>query len=147
MPSRLDLYAGSVLLLGKELWGSRRQPISRYRGGDFSAYRGDYDALFDAPVARTGRNVVLVIVESLSAVDSQRTSGIRNLLPRFDALSREGMLFRNFFANFEASEGGIVSMLSGVPPMHFPTASTNTFGEYTLAAVHHRRLRPQRLPL
>jgi hypothetical protein len=131
-PSHLQKYAASVLLLGKELWGARRQPISRYRGGDFAAYRGDYDALFDAPVARTGKNVILVIVESLSAVDSQRTSGIRNLLPRFDALSREGMLFRNFFANFEASEGGIVSLLSGVPPMHFPTASTNTFGEYAL---------------
>ena len=131
-PSHLQKYAGSVLLLGKELWGTRRQPVSRYRGGDFSAYRNDYEALFDAPVARTGRSVILIIVESLSAVDSQRTSGIRNLLPRFDELSREGMLFRNFFANFEASEGGIVSLLSGVPPMHFPTASTNTFGEYAL---------------
>jgi len=132
MPSHLRKYAGSVLLLGKELWGSRQPPISRYRGGDFSAYRRDYDALFDAPVARSGRNVILLIVESLSAVDSQRTSGIRNLLPRFDALSREGMLFRNFFANFEASEGGIVSLLSGTPPVHYPTASTNTFAEYAL---------------
>ena len=131
-PSHLQKYAGSVLLLGKELWGARRQPVSRYGGGDFAGYRSDYDALFDAPVARTGKSVVLVIVESLSAVDSQRTSGIGKLLPRFDALSREGMLFRNFFANFEASEGGIVSLLSGVPPMHFPTASTNTFGEYAL---------------
>ena len=42
------------------------------------------------------------------------------------------MLFRNFFANYEASEGGIVSLLSGVPPLHFPTASTNTFAEYAL---------------
>jgi hypothetical protein len=131
-PSHLQKYAGSVLLLGKELWGARRPPISRYRGGDFAAYRSDYEALFEAPFAQTRKNVVLVIVESLSAVDSRRTSGIRNLLPRFDALSREGMLFRNFFANFEASEGGIVSLLSGVPPMHFPTASTNTFGEYAL---------------
>ena len=132
IPSHLQRYTGSVLLLGKELWGSRRAPISRYRAGDVAAYREEYDALFDAPVARTRRNIVLVIVESLSAADSERTSGIGNMLPRLDTLSREGMAFRNFFANFEASEGGIVSLLSGVPPVHFPTASTNTFAEYAL---------------
>lgn len=132
VPSHLQKYTGSVLLLGKEFWGWRRQPVSRYRPSDFSVYRHEYEEMFTAPFARTGRNVVLVIVESLSAVDSQRTSGIGNALPEFDRLSREGMLFRNFLANFEASEGGIVALLSGVPPLHFPTASTNTFGEYAM---------------
>jgi lipoteichoic acid synthase len=131
IPAHLQKYTGSVLLLGKELWGFRRLPVARYRQGDVEAYRGEYDALFDAPIARTRKDIVLVIVESLSAADSHRSSGIRNLLPRFDALSRKGMLFRNFFANFEASEGGIVSLLSGVPPLHFPTATTDTFGEYS----------------
>jgi len=130
IPSHLHKYTGSVFLLGKELWGARRPPASRYNAGDFATYRREYEALFDAPFARTGKNLILVILESLSAVDSRRTSGLSNLLPRFDDLSREGMLFRNFFANFEASEGGIVALLSGVPAMHFPTASTNTFAEY-----------------
>ena len=132
MPSHLRKYSGSVLLLGKEIWGSRDQPISRYRAGDFAAYRRGSQAQFDAPIARTGRNIILVVVESLSAADSYSTSGVRNMLPRFDDLSRQGILFRNFFANFEASEGGIVALLSGVPPLHFPTASTDTFGEYAL---------------
>ena len=132
IPSYLQKYTGSVLLLARELWGSRPQAISRYTPGDFAAYRHEYDRVFDAPFARTGADVILVIVESLSAADSQRTSGLRNLLPDLDGLSRHGMLFRNFFANFEASEGGIVSLLSGTPPLHFPTASTNTFGEYAL---------------
>lgn len=131
IPAHLQKYTGSVLLLGKELWGFRRLPVSRYRDSDVEAYRREYDALFDAPIARTRRDIVLVIVESLSSADSHRTSGLRNILPRFDALSRKGMLFRNFFANFEASEGGIVSLLSGVPPLHFPTATTDTFGEYS----------------
>ena len=132
IPSHLHKYTGSVLLLGKELWGASRPPISRYRSSDFAVYRGDYDRLFDAPIADSGTSIILVIVESLSAVASQRTAGLDNELPRFDELSREGILFRNFFANFEASEGGIISLLSGVPPMHFPTASTNTFGEYAV---------------
>ncbi len=130
IPSHLQKYSGSVLLLGRELWGAPRPPIPRYRPGDVAAYRAEYEALFDAPFARTGRDVILVIVESLSAVDSLRTSGVADRLPRLDTLSREGMLFRNFLANFEASEGGIVALASGVPPLHFPTASTNTFGEY-----------------
>lgn len=132
IPSHLRKYTGTVLRLGREIWGSRSAPVTRYRAADVAAYRRDYDALFDAPAATTGRDVILVVVESLSAVDSFRTSGIGNALPRFDALSEEGMLFRNFFANFEASEGGIVALASGVPPLHFPTASTNTFGEYAL---------------
>ena len=132
IPSYLQKYTGSVLLLARELWGSRPQPITRYTAGDFAAYGDEYDRLFDVPFAQTGTDVILVIVESLSAADSQRTSGLRNLLPDLDALSRNGMLFRNFLANFEASEGGIVALLSGTPPLHFPTASTNTFGEYAL---------------
>jgi hypothetical protein len=132
IPSHLQKYTGSILLLVNEAFGDRILPASRYRPVDFDSYGAEYDRLFDAPIAQTRRNVILVIVESLSAVDSHRTSELRNILPRFDELSREGMLFRNFFANYEASEGGIVALLSGVPPLHFPTASTNTFGEYAL---------------
>lgn len=130
VPIHLQKYAGSVFLLARELWGIRKPPVSRYGEADFRAYGPEYDALFDAPFARSRTSIILVIVESLSSVDSFRTSGLRNLLPRFDELSREGVLFRNFAANFEASEGGIVALLSGVPPVHFPTASTNTFAEY-----------------
>jgi len=130
IPAHLQKYTGSVLVLAGQLWGFQRAPIPRYHTGDFEAYRGEFHAAFDAPIARSRSNIILVIVESLSAVDSYRTSGIGNLLPRFDELSHEGMLFRNFLANSEASEGGLVALLSGVPPLHFPTASTNTFAEY-----------------
>jgi hypothetical protein len=131
VPSHLQKYTGSVLLVATELRG-RAAPITEYRAADFTAFQREYETLFDAPIARSGRNIVLVIVESLSAADSQRASGLRNILGRFDELSREGMLFRNFVANFEASEGGIVALLSGVPPFHFPTATTDTFFEYSL---------------
>jgi lipoteichoic acid synthase len=132
IPSHVQKYTASVLVLGNEFWASRRPPTSRYNAGDFTAYRREYEALFDAPIARSGKDIILVIVESLSASDSFRTAGFRDRLPRFDELGREGMMFRNFLANFEASEGGIVALLSGVPPLHFPTASTDTFKEYSL---------------
>ena len=128
----LHKYTGSVLGLGRGLWGLRSQPMPRYTVGDYEAYRQSYEGLLNAPIAASRKSIVLIIVESLSAADSARTSGLGNLLGRFDELSRKGMLFRNFFANSEASEGGIVSLLSGVPTLHFPTASTSTFGEYAL---------------
>lgn len=131
VPSHLQKYAGSVLLVATELRG-RTAPITEYRPADLTTLQRGHSEFFDAPIARTRRNIVLVMVESLSAADSYRTSGLRNVLGRFDELSREGMLFRNFVANFEASEGGIVAMLSGVPPLHFPTATTDTFREYSL---------------
>ena len=131
IPSHLQKYTGSVLLVATELRG-RAQPLTRYTAADLGAFRSEYDRLFEVPFAASRRNIVLVIVESLSAADSYRTSGVRDGLPRFDELSREGRLFRNFVSNFEASEGGIVALLSGVPPLHYPTASTDTFREYSL---------------
>jgi lipoteichoic acid synthase len=132
IPTHLLKYTRSVLFLDSELWGFQKPAVARYTAGDVSVYWPEYEALFDAPIARSGTDIILIVVESLSAADSQRTSGLRDRLPRFDELSRKGVLFRNFFANFEASEGGLVSLLSGVPPVHFPTATTDTFEEYAL---------------
>lgn len=132
IPPHLHKYTTSILGMGREFAGLARQPMPRYTVGDYEAYRDDYGRLFDVPFTSSRRNIVLVVVESLSASDSFRTSGLGHLLDRFDALSARGTLFTNFFANFEASEGGIVSLLSGVPPLHFPTASTDTFAEYAL---------------
>lgn len=131
VPAHLQKYTGSVFLLAKEIRGAPRAAVPHYRSSDFWAYVDDYEATFEAPFSETRKDIILIIVESLSAVDSHRTSGVRNILPRLDELSRKGMLFQNFFANFEASEGGIVALLSGVPPLHFPTASTDTFREYS----------------
>jgi hypothetical protein len=77
-------------------------------------------------------NIILVIVESLSSINSNRTSGVGNLLGGFDQLSEEGVLFRNFFANHQASEGGVIALLSGIPPMHFPTATPYMFDEFAI---------------
>lgn len=75
-------------------------------------------------------NIILLIVESLSSINSMKVSGRGSLLARFDELAEEGLLFRNFFANHQASEGGIISLLGGFPPMHFPTASPYMFDEF-----------------
>lgn len=76
---------------------------------------------FEAPTGHP--NLIVLMVESLSAVDSLRTSGLRDHLPRLDEISRDGILFRNFFANHEDSEGGESAVLSGIPPVAYPGSS------------------------
>ncbi len=84
----------------------------------------------DATIPQARPNIILVIVESLSAINSHKVSGVGHLLDRFDALAAHGVLFTNFFANHQASEGGIISLLSGFAPIHFPTASPYMFDEF-----------------
>lgn len=65
-------------------------------------------------------DVFLVLVESMSAAFSNRTSGLFNYLPEFDKRTSKGILFTNFHANYSLTEGGVVATLSGVPPIPFP---------------------------
>ena len=80
-----------------------------------------------------GVNVILLIVESLTAADSYRTSGLNNNLPEFDRAGGDGVIFRNFFANYGDSEGGMISLISAVPPLPFPGSTRNLFTSYSIA--------------
>jgi hypothetical protein len=75
-------------------------------------------------------NIILLIIESLSSVDSEKVSGLGRRLPHFDDVSREGLLFVNFFSNYISSEGGMVSLLGGYPPLHFPGCSGELHYEF-----------------
>ncbi len=77
-------------------------------------------------------DIILLVVESLSSFNSEKLSGQPGLLERFDKLAEEGVLFRNFFANHQASEGGLIALLGGFPPMHFPTATPYMFDEFAI---------------
>ncbi|NMC63462.1 MAG: sulfatase-like hydrolase/transferase [SAR324 cluster bacterium] len=69
-----------------------------------------------------GRNIVLAIIESMSSVDSRRTSSIGNIFRRFDRISENGILFRNVFADYYQTSGGLVALFNGVPPLSYPKA-------------------------
>ena len=59
-------------------------------------------------------------------------SGTPGFLDGFDKLAEEGVLFKNFFANHQASEGGLIALLGGFPPIHFPTATPYMFDEFAV---------------
>lgn len=62
-------------------------------------------------------NIILLIVESLSMYHSKLFSGLNNWTPEFDEASQNGLRFSNFIANGITTEQGLVSILTGEPPI------------------------------
>ncbi len=71
----------------------------------------------DSLIRTTEPNVIVVLWESLSAAATPALGGrYPHVLPQFESLIEEGILFENFYANGDRSDKGIVSILSGYPP-------------------------------
>ena len=104
--------------------------VTGYSHAEMEFYAGLKREAADIPVSRP--DVILLVIESLSSINSEKTSEALGLLDGFDRLAEEGVLFTNFFANHQASEGGLIALLGGFPPMHFPTASPYMFDEFAV---------------
>jgi lipoteichoic acid synthase len=69
---------------------------------------------------RSGRDVIIVITESLSAYQSALLGGPRDWLPRLDKLARDNHFFTNFHANGFTTDSGEIAVLTGraalIPP-------------------------------
>ena len=61
-------------------------------------------------------NIVLILWESLSAKVVGSLGGELDVTPNLDCLSKEGMLFTNFYANGDRTDKGIPAILSGYFP-------------------------------
>lgn len=109
---------------------SRQSGVSSYSSEQLTFYSNA--AAGPVEFMERNPNVILLIVESLSSINSQKVAGQRDLLKQFDLLAEQGLLFRNFFANHSASEGGIISLLSGFPPVHYPGATPLMFDEFAM---------------
>jgi lipoteichoic acid synthase len=91
----------------------------------------------------SGKNIVLVITESLSAYQSSLLGGPRDWLPRLDALARDSHYFSHFYANGFTTDGGEISLLTGRLPITPPGAPWYTFtgfgaSDASLPAIAHR---------
>ena len=65
-------------------------------------------------------NIVLVIMESLSAYQSKFFSNIDNLTPNLDEIAGNNISFLNFYANGYNTEDCLISILTGLPPISAP---------------------------
>jgi len=60
-------------------------------------------------------NIVLILMESVSAENLLSLGGTEEIMPALDSLSKKGLLFNNFYANGFRTEQGIISVLSSFP--------------------------------
>ncbi len=78
----------------------------------------------------TPSDVILVVFESLSMYHSALYSGIHDWMPEFDALSRTGVRYPNFYANGVTSEQGLVALLTGEPPIAKAMSTKTLFEQF-----------------
>ena len=60
-------------------------------------------------------NVIFVVLESFMSKDMETLGGLPNVAVRMNELSKEGVLFTNFYANSFRTDRGLVSIFSGYP--------------------------------
>ena len=62
-------------------------------------------------------NLILIFLESFSAVDSKKTSWIKDNLPLFDKIQSEWTTFKNFISNVSTSERSHIATLEWIEPL------------------------------
>jgi phosphoglycerol transferase MdoB-like AlkP superfamily enzyme len=74
-------------------------------------------------------NIVLIILESVSAECLVTLGGTEKIMPGLDSLAKKGLLFSNFYANGFRTEQGIISLLSAFPAQP-QTSIMRKFGKF-----------------
>lgn len=74
-------------------------------------------------------NVLLIILEGFTSKIIEPLGGLPNITPQFNALTKEGILFENFYASGDRTDKGLVSILSAYPAQ--PRTSIIKFPEKT----------------
>jgi len=74
-------------------------------------------------------NVILIILESFSNKIIGELGGEVGITPEIDTITKNSVVFRNFFASGDRSEKGILSLLSGYPAQ--PTTTIINFPSKT----------------
>ncbi len=74
------------------------------------------------------KNIILLMVESLSSYQSQYFSGINNWTPHLDTIASHNQAFKNFYANGFITEDGEIALLTGLQPIYPPSSYTDDGG-------------------
>jgi lipoteichoic acid synthase len=103
------------------------------RQGFSVAFRAELEAAAPIPpIVKPGRhkrvNVIVVMIESLSAFHSDFFSGVENWTPRLDEIARRETALTNFHANGWTTIGGLVSLLGRQFPIPPEQAKWNFAG-------------------
>lgn len=97
---------------GQQLRQALSEPNARFLGRDPLDVRRQVDN----PGEPRRLNVVLVVVESLSAKYMERFGGRAGLTPNLEHLRRESLFFTNFYATGTRTDRGLEAVTLSVPP-------------------------------
>lgn len=98
-----------------------RDDYSKYPDNFVQDYERDFHMLMQTKGKTTSLittqkpNVILIILESFTAKIIEPLGGLTDVTPSLNALTREGILFTNFYSSGDRTDKGIVSLLSGYP--------------------------------
>jgi phosphoglycerol transferase MdoB-like AlkP superfamily enzyme len=74
-------------------------------------------------------NIILVMMESMSADNFDVLGGEKGIAPCFDSLCKQGILFTDFYASGFRTDQGLVAMISGFPAQP-ASAVIKNFGKF-----------------
>lgn len=74
------------------------------------------------------KNIIVLMVESLSAYHSHYFSGINNWTPNLDLIASHNQAFKNFYANGFITEDGEIALLTGLQPVYPPSSYADDGG-------------------
>jgi len=89
-----------------------KEPNARFIGSDPQ----DIRRVIDNPGQPKRKNVVLVTIESLSASYLGSFGNNRGLTPNLDALRRDSLFFKNFYATGNRTDRGLEAITLSIPP-------------------------------
>lgn len=81
-----------------------------------------------------GKNIILVLFESLSHYHSEKLLAKSSYVPEFDRLAQKGRFFPNFHANGYTTEAGLIALLTGQLPM--PATLQKRGRNFSFAGFH-----------
>jgi len=81
-----------------------------------------------------GKNIILVLFESLSHYHSEKLLAKSSYVPDFDRLVKKGRFFPDFHANGYTTEGGLIALLTGQVPMSATLQKRGT--NFSFAGFH-----------
>lgn len=75
------------------------------------------------------KNIIILMVESLSVYQSKLFSGIKDWTPRLDSIAKKHIALTNFHANGFTTEDGVRSLLTGEVPVYPPATFQEAGGQ------------------
>lgn len=117
------LFSKNMYQLNLDL--SYLKSYSKYR-----EYSNDYINLHkNFTWSKSEKNVILLVVESLSCVDSQRCSNIQNYMPKYDQIQKDGITYKNFFASANTTDWWLINILEWVETLPY-TVNTDYYNTF-----------------